>query len=123
MKTNEFLKPIILITISGLSLSSYPQNQKYVDIIGDDYRQARASLAIRIPITKKLDLSDNLVDPFLQKVLKSYGVSIDQQSEIKFHEENSYINLSCFNCVIGVHNNENSDAMPDNKTGGDRRFK
>jgi hypothetical protein len=65
-----------------------------------------------VPKSKKLDLSDIPVDEFLQKVLKSYGVSIDQQSEIKYHEENSHIDLNCFNCVI----------MSDNKSGGDRRF-
>jgi len=37
--------------------------------------------SIIIPKTNNLDLNDNLIDQNLESMLKSYGVTVDQESE------------------------------------------
>lgn len=111
-----------MMTFYFVTMNAFSQTQLIEGLNAIDTKENKLNVNIRIPKTKKLDFENILVDQFLLTVLKLNGVSIDQQSEIKYHEENSYIDIDCFNCVNGVHTDENINAMPDNKTGGDRRF-
>lgn len=120
MKKNKLLSPIFFAFTSSISLSSYCQSQLSTELNRIYPRHIRSSISLRIPKAPNLDFNNISVDPFLETMLKSYGVSIDQHSEIKYHEENSHIDLNCFNCVIRVHNDENTNAMSDNKSGGER---
>lgn len=43
-----------------------------------------------------------LFDPHIEIFLKENGIHLDEESEVIIHEEDNYINLNCFNCIINI---------------------
>lgn len=91
---------------AGLSFTTHG---KTFSKIQNDSPTIRSSFNIHVPlILLNLDLNNNSIDENLDKMLKSYGVTIDQESKIEIHDENGFIDISCFNCLINNNDNEQS---------------
>lgn len=104
---------VTFVLSTGLSLSARAQIESEIPVV----YPLRTSFSLRVQKPLNPDFNKNLVYPRLQSLLNSYGATFDQQSEIKIHEENSFIDFSCFNCVIRNHHYENINSKPDNGHG------
>jgi hypothetical protein len=111
MKKMRTLKSTAMAVTAGLSLNT---QASLLTLGAEKVTVVRSSFSIKIPKANNLDLNDNPIDQNLESMLKSYGVTVDQESEISVHEEDSFFDISCINCLIRNHNNENENAMPDN---------
>ena len=114
MKKTNVLNCTTVVLTASLSLSA---NAKTLAAIPNEDTFYRSTVSLTIPrSTIDLDPNNNSIDEKLSLVLKSYGVTVDKESKIEIHEENSFIDLSCFNCLVRVSNGEN----PFNGDGGGR---
>jgi len=52
------------------------------------------------------------------ELIKAYGVKFNDKPNFKIHEESSYIDFTCFDCVIRDHHDEVLIEQPINLTGG-----
>ena len=48
----------------------------------------------------KIILPKNITEDTLEKKLNQMGIILDENSAIFIHEEENYINLDCFNCIV-----------------------
>ena len=80
------------------------------------------SLTLRFSLSSVEDYHENAVSKFpnwtvddtYKNLLKSYGVTTNPTSKIQIHQENSAVDLSCFDCVIKLLEYENVQARADN---------
>jgi hypothetical protein len=83
--------------------------------------EASPQAAIRANITLRLDKAalipnqDNLFDSHILEMLKYRNIYVDKKTTIQIHEEDNFVDLNCFDCLIqGVESNT-YEHSPDNK--------
>lgn len=67
----------------------------------------RHNVNLRVPLTGHLPLN-------LLEVLDTFGVKADEQSQIFSHEEETAVNLDCFNCIVNFRNSNVEISSPEN---------
>lgn len=85
MQAQFFLRMALIILIA-----------KYANA---ETRQERRDLNFQIEIDNKV--YENRISEYdILEIIKSLGINVDENSEIYVHEEDNYIDLGCFNCII-----------------------
>lgn len=67
----------------------------------------RSNVRIPLPYNNNKPINHN-------DALSAFGVLADENSKIISHQENGYINLDCFNCIVNIRNYYDSISNPEN---------
>jgi|SRR5690606_32485046 len=63
---------------------------------------AKAKVRTDYNLQLAIESDSFFINTHIKELLEENGILIDEESEIIIHEEDTYINLSCFNCIINI---------------------
>lgn len=112
MKTFQIVSLILALLIYELEARATSDENKLNDFL------VKPRTGIKFDIQAKINKELNDNNDSLSQFLKKYGISIDADSKYQIHDEKSFIDFSCFNCIINDISGHKETDGPDNAGGG-----
>ena len=111
------LKSFSLLLLS--SILSSASSQAATNYNEDNYNVNTPDMAKRTSLSVRVQKEYlKYFDGKLVKILGLYSIYLDEDSTYQIHEENNFIDLSCFNCILRIDSKEGIKQAGANSYGG-----